>query len=212
VSWQAVETFRDRSQSRGATRTVGFVLASYADKFGGSVYPSLATIEAKAHVGRKAAVDARRWLIESGEAEVVGQRRSGTPELSLAPLFRGLPSEPPGQKGVSSANQGGSIQSAGGSLRTGQSSPSEPEPEVETEKESENETKQIGPSFPETENSNSSSSEAAGTRRALREREELTAELDRLRVQLPSTTAPLREQTMRSIATLEAQLAVEVAA
>jgi Helix-turn-helix domain len=134
MSFQATDAVRDHSKSRGATRTVAFVLATYADKFGKGVYPSIATIAKQAKVTRKTAVDARRWLIDSGEVEVEKWRatrtKSPSPEISFAPLIaKGSPSEPfdsegcdePTLKGSPSDHQGFAEDPSKGS-------PSEPEP------------------------------------------------------------------------------------
>ena len=44
MSWQAFEAVRDHSEATGATRTVAFILASYANANGGDVFPSIETI------------------------------------------------------------------------------------------------------------------------------------------------------------------------
>ena len=107
MSWQAFEAIRDHSKSRGATRTVGFVLASYANAEGGSVFPSLNTIrrgtgarpqrnrkgklELTGGAGKKTVVDARRWFVDNGEAIITGTRPSHTgapvPVLDFSPLL-----------------------------------------------------------------------------------------------------------------------------
>ena len=86
MSWQATEAVRDYSTSRGAVRTCGLVMATYADKIGENCHPSLSTIERGAGVTRETAAAARRWFIDHGEAIVTGRCRSGTPILSLRPL------------------------------------------------------------------------------------------------------------------------------
>jgi hypothetical protein len=87
MSWQAVQAVRDHSQARGATLTVGLILASYADPAGGGVFPSLELLEEKAKVVRRTAIAARRWFVDHGEAEVEGTRPTGAPILSFAPLI-----------------------------------------------------------------------------------------------------------------------------
>lgn len=112
MSWQAVQALRDHSRSSGQTRTVGFVLASYADKDGGGVFPSIDTIrrgtgarkvdgKLKGGATRKTVVDARRWFIDNGEAIITGSKMSHTgspvPILDFRPLLdraKGSPSEP----------------------------------------------------------------------------------------------------------------------
>lgn len=93
MSWQASEAVRDYSQSKGATRTVAFVLATYADKYGNDIFIALDRLMKEARVGRKAAVDGRRWLVDNGEAELV-DRPDGKPKMrgrvrvmSMAPLM-----------------------------------------------------------------------------------------------------------------------------
>jgi hypothetical protein len=142
MSWQAVDAVRDHSETRGAARNVAFVMATYADKHGDGVYPSIATIAKQAKVTRKTAIDARRLLIESGEVEVTRWRetrtKSPSPEVSFAPLIaKGSPSEPllsepldgegfddPTLKGSPGEPQGFAEDPPKGS-------PSEPEPPVE---------------------------------------------------------------------------------
>jgi hypothetical protein len=93
MSWQAFEALRDHSASKGATRTVGFVLASHADKWGENIFVSLDRVMAEAKVGRKSAVDGRRWFIEHGEAEPVDRpdgvalMRGRVRVLSMRPLL-----------------------------------------------------------------------------------------------------------------------------
>lgn len=93
MSYQASEAVRDHSRSRGAARTVGFVLATYADKYGRNIFVGLDRIMAEAKVNRKSAVDGRRWFLENGEAELV-DRPDGKPlmrgrvrVMSMAPLL-----------------------------------------------------------------------------------------------------------------------------
>lgn len=94
MSWQAMEAIRDHSESRGAARTIGFVLASYADKYGNGIFVSLDRLCEEAKVARKTAVDGRAWFIERGEAELVDRPdgrpllRGRTRVMSLAPLLR----------------------------------------------------------------------------------------------------------------------------
>lgn len=93
MSWQVMEAVRDHSESRGATRTVAFVLASYADQWGNDIFISLDRLMKEAKVGRKAAVDGRRWLVDNDEAELV-DRPDGQPKkrgrvrvMSMRPLM-----------------------------------------------------------------------------------------------------------------------------
>lgn len=109
MSWQAVELVRDHSRAAGQTRTIALVLASYANEEDGNgnpygnVWPSIETIrkgtggrkdengKLKGGATRKTVVDARRWLIENNEAEIVGTRPSHTgtpiPVLDFTPLL-----------------------------------------------------------------------------------------------------------------------------
>lgn len=86
MSYQASEAVRDHSQSKGATRTVAFMLATYAGDNGEEVYPSITTICKLAKVSRKTAVAALCWLVEHGEIERVGKRKRGNVEYSMRPL------------------------------------------------------------------------------------------------------------------------------
>jgi hypothetical protein len=92
MSWQAFEAMRDHSKSRGATRAIGFVLASYANKHGGDVYPGLTAICKGAKVGKKTAIDGRRWFVSNGEAFIIGTKQSHTgtpiPILDFSPLLQ----------------------------------------------------------------------------------------------------------------------------
>lgn len=108
MSWQAVELVRDSSRSTGATRLVGMVLASYANDHDGSgpyggIFPSIDAIrrgtgarkdaegKLKGGATRRTAIDARRWFVANGEAEIVGSKPSRTgstiPVLSFTPLL-----------------------------------------------------------------------------------------------------------------------------
>lgn len=105
-----ITAMREHSRSRGATRTIGFVLASYADKYGHGVYVGLDRLCKEAKVARKTAVDGRRWFIDNGEAEWM-ERPDGKPlmqgrtqKLSFAPLLdraRGSVDEPLGRGSTS---------------------------------------------------------------------------------------------------------------
>jgi hypothetical protein len=143
VSWQAFQAIRDHSESRGAKRTVGFVLASHADKRGDNVRPGLDKICAGAKVTRKTAVDARRWFVEHGEAEIVGYWPSRTPNpipiLSFAPLIaKGSPSE---LARLAEQTLKGSLDAGKGSLAPAKGSLGQPEPKGKRQTESEDETK-----------------------------------------------------------------------
>ncbi len=84
--------YREHSKARGAARTVGFVLASYADKWGNGIWVSLDRLMREANVNRKSAVDGRHWHLKNGEAELT-DRPDGEPlmkgrvrVMSMAPL------------------------------------------------------------------------------------------------------------------------------
>jgi hypothetical protein len=85
---------RDHSRARGAARTILFVLATYADRSGGRIHPSLDTICKGAACARKTAVDGLRQLQELGEIERVGRRPSGTWEYRITLSLDGSVSEP----------------------------------------------------------------------------------------------------------------------
>lgn len=103
-----MEAIRDQSAATGMTRTVGFVLASYANALGGDVFPSIETVrlgtgarpvrnskgrkELRGGATAKTVVEARRWFVDHGEAIIVGTRPSHTgtpvPILDFSPLLR----------------------------------------------------------------------------------------------------------------------------
>lgn len=85
---------RDRSRARGAARTILFVLATYADRSGGRIHPSLDTIEKGAACARDTAVKGLRRLEELGEIERVGRRPSGTWEYRITVPLDSSATEP----------------------------------------------------------------------------------------------------------------------
>jgi hypothetical protein len=225
-----MEAIRDHSKATGATRTVGFVLASYADKDGGGVYPGLTAICKGAGVGKKAAIDGRRWYLENGEAILVGTKpsRTGTPipELDFSPLLRkGAEGEPlGGDKGSDSAPfdfQGFAEDTLKGSdsapsrVRSGhrKGALSEPEPEGNAQEEPENETEDARGGARESGLSPASSGSSAATAgQEAAERREDEYELRQLEAQRDSTLRP--EHTERCIAEIRERLGhpAEVAA
>jgi hypothetical protein len=78
---------RDHSQARGAARTILFVLATYADRSGGGIYPSYDTIEKGAFCTRDTVAKSLQRLVELGEIEKVRQRPSGTWEYRITLLL-----------------------------------------------------------------------------------------------------------------------------
>lgn len=77
---------RDRSLAMGPARHVLLVLATYADKSGGNVYPSTQTIADGAGLARSTVQAALRELELANEIERVGRRgvgRHGTIEYRL---------------------------------------------------------------------------------------------------------------------------------
>lgn len=225
-----MEAVRDHSESRGAARTVGFVLASYADKYGNRIYVGLDRIMAEAKVNRKSAVDGRRWFLENGEAELT-ERPDGKPlmrgrvrVMSMAPLLerarvaeaaegseseplaKGSESEPQPKEGSPSEPLG--VRSESGGVRSAppSSSPAAPDTEGDgTETEGEPEDARAGA----RDGSISGSSllppdTAPSPNRLAAERRETEAEIEKLRAQLPTSSNP--ERTRAAINALEAQL------
>jgi hypothetical protein len=159
-----MEAIRDHSESRGAARTVGFVLASYADKYGNGIYVGLDRIMAEAKVNRKSAVDGRRFFLENGEAELVDRpddkplMKGRVRVMSMAPLMEraraaeakegaateplstGAPTEPQQKEGAPSELSGVRSERRGVRSVPPSGSPSEPDTEgsrTETELEPE---------------------------------------------------------------------------
>lgn len=184
-----MEAIRDHSAARGATRTVGFVLASYAAADGGSVYPSIETIrkgtgrrvgpdgKKAGGVTRKTVVDARRWFVEHGEAIIVGTRPSHTgtpvPVLDFSPLLRE------------------------GSL-------SEPEPEGNDQGEPEDETEYARGARGSSLSPSASTSQPSPAAQLAAERRDDEVELATLEEQLPRAGSP--QITERCIAELRERL------
>lgn len=203
MSWQAGNAVRDHSESRGATRTVALVLASYADQDGGGVYPSLSTIAAGAKVRRHTAAEARRRLIESGEVAVIGWRSSrtgsSTPILSFAPLMmKGTPSGPLNDEGDAERPLKGPVDESKGTLSDVEGV-AERTREVSKKSVEKKEEKQRPSSFLPPEQQT-----AADLHRQQADREDALATLRDLRAQLPTTRHP--ETTQRSIESIEVEL------
>jgi hypothetical protein len=225
VSWQAVEAVRDHSESRGAARTVGFVLASHADKYGNNIFIGLDRIMVEAKVGRKSAVDGRRWFLENGEAELT-DRPDGQPlmkgrvrMMSMAPLIerakaaaetaegseseplaKGSESEPQPKEGSPSESTG--VRSGAQGVRSAPSISSVSAPETEgdgNETEGETEDARAGAraTIPPFEPKRTATQRAA-------EAQELERELATLTSQLSSSSHP--EVTQRAIDTMAAEL------
>jgi hypothetical protein len=205
LSWQAFQAVRDHSESRGATRTVGLVLASYAQPDGGSVHPSIKTIAEKAKVSRSTAIEARRWFLDHGEAEQVGTHPTATgspiPDLSFRPLLQKGPDSGPFEgEGSGQRTLKGPGSEQKGPLSEQKGPDSGPEPKGNQS------TKTTSPPPPEGEKTDSHSLEAKRRGRAeQRQVEEREQELEALRAQLPRLAGARHAQTERAIASLEAE-------
>ncbi len=227
MSWQTSNAVKAASATRGAARAIAYTAATYADANGAGIYPSNKTLRAGSNAARNTVRDTLEWMVENGEAELIGRRHRGNSEYSFAPLHArheqieywlplfergGSAIDPLQFKGGQSLTPGGQSSAQGGQPLTVGGSVIDPEPLVKSlEKDQERPPTPPGGASRSISSDRGSSPSLvalpATRKQALHQQVERDAdrrELATLRHQLPTSRHP--EQTKRSIETLEREL------
>lgn len=227
MSWQTSNAVRAASATRGAARAIAYTASTYADANGAGIYPSNKTLRAGSNAARNTVRDTLEWMVENGEAELIGRRRRGNSEYSFAPLHArheqieywlplfergGSAIDPLQSEGGQPLTPGGQSSAQGGQSLTVGGAAADPEPLVKSlEKHQERPPTPPGGASKSISGDRGSSPSLvalpATRKQALHRQVERDAdrrELAKLRKQLPTSRHP--EQTKRSIETLEREL------
>jgi DNA-binding transcriptional ArsR family regulator len=86
MSIQAIEAVK-RSTLAGATRLVAYELATYADRVGGSIFPSVTTVAQSLGVGRRTVQRHLTILLDCRVLETAGKSRKGVNRYRFSQSF-----------------------------------------------------------------------------------------------------------------------------